>query len=239
MTEHDSQQPRKEQEPYQPLWDNSLPVPSYMNISLGNSEAPAEASPQQVSKVSEDTVSPAAKSAVEWESGVYSHTPTLKVKPTPIFGTPDPSLQRMYVQDIPGARPAPESAMEGPGAATNQRLPEGTVGYIREVDALYPDGLPTTWEITRGAWLFLAIVVFCNPLIDALIFYPFDNQGAASLAFLGVILAMSTAGIPVILWFVFLIMAISKVRKKYSEAREQHWNAEKAPAFWYYPVYIG
>lgn len=236
MTEHTSQQSRKEQESYQPLWDDSLPVPSYMNISLGNSEAPAEASSQQAS---ENTASPAAENAPEREPGVYAHTPTLKVTPTPIFGTPDPSLQRMYVQDIPGARPAPESAMEGPGAATNQQLPEGTVGYIREVDALYPDGAPTTWEITRGAWLFLAIVVFCNPLIDALIFYPFDNQGAASLAFLGVILAMSTAGIPVILWFVFLIMAISKVRKKYSEAREQHWNAEKAPAFWYYPVYIG
>lgn len=236
MTEHTSQQSRKEQESYQPLWDDSLPVPSYMNISLGNSEAPAEASSQQAS---ENTASPAAESAPEREPGVYSYTPTLKVTPTPIFGTPDPSLQRMHVQDIPGARPAPESAVEGPGAATNQQLPEGTVGYIREVDALYPDGLPTTWEITRGAWLFLAIVVFCNPLIDALIFYPFDNQGAASLAFLGVILAMSTAGIPVILWFVFLIMAISKVRKKYSEAREQRWNAEKAPAFWYYPVYIG
>lgn len=236
MTEHTSQQSRKEQESYQPLWDDSLPVPSYMNISLGNSEAPAEASSQQAS---ENTASPAAESAPARELGVYSYTPTLKVTPTPIFGTPDPSLQRMHVQDIPGARPAPESAMEGPGAATNQQLPEGTVGYIREVDALYPDGLPTTWEITRGAWLFLAIVVFCNPLIDALIFYPFDNQGAASLAFLGVILAMSTAGIPVILWFVFLIMAISKVRKKYSEAREQRWNAEKAPAFWYYPVYIG
>lgn len=39
--------------------------------------------------------------------------------------------------------------MMGPGAASNQRLPEGTVGYIREVDALYPDGAPTTWEITR------------------------------------------------------------------------------------------
>lgn len=236
MTEHTSQQSRKEQESYQPLWDDSLPVPSYMNISLGNSEAPAEASPQQAS---ENTALPTAESAPEREPGVYSYTPTLKVTPTPIFGTPDSSLQRMHVQDIPGARPAPESAMEGPGAATNQQLPEGTVGYIREVDALYPDGLPTTWEITRGAWLFLAIVVFCNPLIDALIFYPFDNQGAASLAFLGVILAMSTAGIPVILWFVFLIMAISKVRKKYSEAREQRWNAEKAPAFWYYPVYIG
>lgn len=236
MTEHTSQQSRKEQESYQPLWDDSLPVPSYMNISLGNSEAPAEASSQQAS---ENTASPAAESAPEREPGVYSYTPTLKVTPTPIFGTPDPSLQRMHIQDIPGIRPAPESAMKGPGAATNQRLPEETVGYIREVDALYPDGLPTTWEITRGAWLFLAIVVFCNPLIDALIFYPFDNQGAASLAFLGVILAMSTAGIPVILWFVFLIMAISKVRKKYSEAREQRWNAEKAPAFWYYPVYIG
>lgn len=236
MTEHASHQPRNEQESYQPLWDDSLPVPSYMNISLGNSEAPSEASPQQVS---EDIASPAAKSALEWEPGVYSHTPTLKVTPTPIFGTPDPSLQRMHVQDIPGAHPAPESAMEGPGAATNQRLPEGTVGYIREVDALYPDGAPTTWEITRGAWLFFAIVVFCNPLIDALLIYPFDNQGAVSLAFLGVILAMSTAGIPVILWFVFLIMAISKVHKKYSEAREQRWNVEKAPAFWYYPVYIG
>ncbi|MDU2145857.1 MAG: hypothetical protein E7E68_10215, partial [Staphylococcus sp.] len=147
--------------------------------------------------------------------------------------------QRMHIQDIPGTRPAPESAMKGPGAATNQRLPEGTVGYIREVDALYPDGAPTTWEITRGAWLFFAIVVFCNPLIDALIIYPFDNQAAVSLSFLGVILAMSTAGIPVILWFVFLIMAISKVCKKYSEVREQRWNAEDAPAFWYYPVYIG
>lgn len=236
MTEHTSQQPRKEQESYQPLWDDSLPVPSYMNISLGNGEAPAKASSQQAS---ENTALPTAESAPEREPGVYSYTPTLKVTPTPIFGTPDPSLQRMHIQDIPGTRPAPESAMKGPGAATNQRLPEETVGYIREVDALYPDGLPTTWEITRGAWLFLAIVVFCNPLIDALIFYPFDNQGAASLAFLGVILAMSTAGIPVILWFVFLIMAISKVRKKYSEAREQRWNAEKAPAFWYYPVYIG
>lgn len=100
MTEHASHQPRNEQESYQPLWDDSLPVPSYMNISLGNSEAPSEASPQQVS---EDIASPAAKSALEWEPGVYSH----------------------------------------------------------------------------------------------------------------------------------------KVCKKYSEAREQHWNAEKAPAFWYYPVYIG
>lgn len=72
-----------------------------------------------------------------------------------------------------------------------------------------------------------------------MIIYPFDNQVAVSLAFLGVILAMSTAGIPVILWFVFLIMAISKVCKKYSEVREQRWNAEEAPAFWYYPVYIG
>lgn len=236
MTEHASQQPRKEQESYQPLWDDSLPVPSYMNISLGNGEAPAEASPQQAS---ENTASPAAESTPEREPGVYSYTPTLKVTPTPIFGTPDPSLQRMHIQDIPGTRPAPESAMEGPGAATNQRLPEGTVGYVREVDALYPDGAPTTWEITRGAWLFFAVVVFCNPLIDALLIYPFDNQGAVSLAFLGVILAMSTAGIPVILWFVFLIMAISKVHKKYSEAREQRWNVEKAPAFWYYPVYIG
>jgi hypothetical protein len=207
-----------------------------MNISLGNSEAPAEASSQQAS---ENTASPAAESAPEREPGVYSYTPTLKVTPTPIFGTPDPSLQRMHIQDIPGTRPAPESAMKGPGAATNQRLPEETVGYIREVDALYPDGAPTTWEITRGAWLFFAIVVFCNPLIDALIIYPFDNQVAVSLAFLGVILALGTYGTPVILWFVFLIMAISKVRKKYSEAREQRWNAEKAPAFWYYPVYIG
>lgn len=236
MTEHTSQQSRKEQESYQPLWDDSLPVPSYMNISLGNSEAPAEASSQQAS---ENTASPAAENAPEREPGVYSYTPTLKVTPTPIFGTPDPSLERMHIQDIPGIRPAPESAMKGPGAATNQRLPEETVGYIREVDALYPDGAPTTWEITRGAWIFLAVVVFCNPLIDALLIYPFDNQGAVSLAFLGVILAMSTAGIPVILWFVFLIMAISKVHKKYSEAREQRWNVEKAPAFWYYPVYIG
>ena len=236
MTEHTSQQSRKEQESYQPLWDDSLPVPSYMNISLGNSEAPAEASSQQAS---ENTASPAAESAPEREPGVYSYTPTLKVTPTPIFGTPDPSLQRMHIQDIPGTRPAPESAMKGPGAATNQRLPEETVGYIREVDALYPDGAPTTWEITRGAWLFFAIVVFCNPLIDALIIYPFDNQVAVSLAFVGVILALGTYGTPVILWFVFLIMAISKVRKKYSEAREQRWNAEKAPAFWYYPVYIG
>lgn len=236
MTEHTSQQPRKEQESYQPLWDDSLPVPSYMNISLGNGEAPAKASPQQAS---ENTASPTAESAPEREPGVYSYTPTLKVTPTPIFGTPDPSLQRMHIQDIPGTRPAPESAMKGPGAATNQRLPEETVGYIREVDALYPDGAPTTWEITRGAWLFLAIVVFCNPLIDAFIIYPFDNQGAVSLAFLGVILALGTYGTPVILWFVFLIMAISKVRKKYSEAREQRWNAEKATAFWYYPVYIG
>lgn len=157
----------------------------------------------------------------------------------PIFGTPDPSLQRMHIQDIPGTRPAPESAMGGPGAATNQRLPEGTVGYIREVDALYPDGAPTTWEITRGAWLFFAIVVFCNPLIDALILYPFDDQAAKSIFFLGAILALGTYGIPVILWFVFLIMAISKVCKKYSEVRELHWNAEKATAFWYYPVYIG
>lgn len=100
MTNHASQQPRKEQESYQPLWDDSLPVPSYMNISLGNSEAPSEASPQQVS---EDIASPAAKSALEWEPEVYSH----------------------------------------------------------------------------------------------------------------------------------------KVCKKYSEAREQRWNAEEAPAFWYYPVYIG
>ncbi len=236
MTEHASQQPRKEQESYQPLWDDSLPVPSYMNISLGNSEAPAEASPQQAT---ENTASSVAESAPEREPGVYAHTPTLKVTPTPIFGTPDPSLQRMHVQDIPGARPAPESAMEGPGATTNQQLPEGTVGYIREVDALYPDGAPTTWEITRGAWIFLAVVVFCNPLIDAFIIYPFDNQLAASLAFFGVILALGTYGTPVILWFVFLIMAISKVRKKYSEARELHWNAEKATAFWYYPVYIG
>ena len=235
MTERTSQQPRKEQESYQPLWDDSLPVPSYMDISLGNSEASSEASPQQVS---EDTASPAAKSALEWEPGVYSYTPTLKVTPTPIFGTPDPSLQRMHIQDIPGTRPAPESAMKGPGAA-NQRLPEGTVGYIREVDALYPDGAPTTWEITRGAWLFFAIVVFCNPLIDALILYPFDDQVAKSIFFLGAILALGTYGIPVILWFVFLIMAISKVYKKYSEAREQRWNAEEAPAFWYYPVYIG
>lgn len=70
MTNHASQQPRKEQESYQPLWDDSLPVPSYMNISLGNSEAPSEASPQQVS---EDIASPAAKSALEWEPEVYSH----------------------------------------------------------------------------------------------------------------------------------------------------------------------
>lgn len=236
MTNHASHQPRNEQESYQPLWDDSLPVPSYMNISLGNSEAPSEASPQQVS---EGTASPADKSALEWEPGVYSYTPTLKVTPTPIFGTPDPSLQRMHVQDIPGTRPAPESAMEGPGAATNQRLPEGTVGYIHEMDALYPGGAPTTWKITRGAWLFLAVVVFCNPLIDALILYPFDDQVAGSLFFLGVILALGTYGILVILWFVFLIMAISKVCKKYSEAREQRWNAEEAVAFWYYPVYIG
>lgn len=182
MTNRASHQPRNEQESYQPLWDDSLPVPSYMNISLGNSEAPSEASPQQVS---EGTASPADKSALEWEPGVYSYTPTLKVTPTPIFGTPDPSLQRMHVQDIPGTRPAPESAMEGPGAATNQRLPEGTVGYIHEMDALYPDGAPTTWKITRGAWLFLAVVVFCNPLIDALILYPFDDQVAGSLFFLG------------------------------------------------------
>lgn len=235
MTEHTSQQPRKEQESYQPLWDDSLPVPSYMNISLGNGEAPAEASPQQAS---ENTASPAAESMPEREPGVYSYTSTLKVTPTPIFGTPDPSLQRMHIQDIPGTRPAPESAMEGPAAA-NQRLPEGTVGYIREVDALYPDGAPTTWEITRGAWLFFAIVVFCNPLIDALILYPFDDQVAKSIFFLGAILALGTYGIPVILWFVFLIMAISKVYKKYSEVREQRWNAEEAPAFWYYPVYIG
>ena len=100
MTEHASHQPRNEQESYQPLWDDSLPVPSYMNISLGNSEAPSEASPQQVS---EDIASPAAKSVLEREPGVYSH----------------------------------------------------------------------------------------------------------------------------------------KVCKKYSEAREQRWNAEEAPAFWYYPVYIG
>lgn len=236
MTEHTSQQPRKEQESYQPLWDDSLPVPSYMNISLGNSEAPAEASPQQAS---ENTASPAAETTPEREPGVYSYTSTLKVTPRPIFGTPDPSLQRMHVQDIPGTRPAPESAMAGPGAATNQRLPEGTVGYIREMDALYPDGAPTTWEITRGAWLFFAIVVFCNPLIDALILYPFDDQVAKSIFFLGAILALGTYGIPVILWFVFLIMAISKVCKKYSEVRELHWNVEKAPAFWYYPVYIG
>lgn len=236
MTEHTSQQSRKEQESYQPLWDDSLPVPSYMNISLGNSEAPAEASSQQAS---ENTASPAAESTPEREPGVYSYTPTLKVTPTPIFGTPDPSLQRMHIQDIPGTRPAPESAMEGSGAATNQRLPEGTVGYIREVDVLYPDGAPTTWKITGGAWLFLAIVVFCNPLIDALIIYPFDDQVAGSLFFLGVILALGTYGTPVILWFVFLIMAISKVYKKYSEVREQRWNAEEAPAFWYYPVYIG
>lgn len=234
MTEHTSQQPRKEQESYQPLWDDSLPVPSYMNISLGHGEAPAEASPQQAS---ENTASPAAESTPEREPGVYSYTSTLKVTPTPIFGTPDPSLQRMHIQDIPGTRPAPESAMEGPAA--NQRLPEGTVGYIREVDALYPDGAPTTWEITRGAWLFFAIVVFCNPLIDALILYPFDDQVAKSIFFLGAILALGTYGIPVILWFVFLIMAISKVYKKYSEVREQRWNAEEAPAFWYYPVYIG
>lgn len=52
MTEHTSQQPRKEQESYQPLWDDSLPVPSYMNISLGNGESPAEASPQQASELS-------------------------------------------------------------------------------------------------------------------------------------------------------------------------------------------
>lgn len=45
MTNHASHQPRNEQESYQPLWDDSLPVPSYMNISLGNSEAPSEASP--------------------------------------------------------------------------------------------------------------------------------------------------------------------------------------------------
>lgn len=64
MTEHTSQQPRKEQESYQPLWDDSLPVPSYMNISLGNGEAPAEASPQQAS---ENTASPAAESAPERE----------------------------------------------------------------------------------------------------------------------------------------------------------------------------
>ena len=236
MTEHDSQQPRKEQEPYQPLWDDSLPVPSYMNISLGNGEAPAEASPQ---RASENTASPAAESTPEREPGVYSYTSTLKVTPRPIFGTPDPSLQRMHVQDIPGTRPAPESAMAGPGAATNQRLPEGTVGYIREMDALYPNGAPTTWEITRGAWLFFAIVVFCNPLIDALILYPFDDQAAGSLFFLGAILALGTYGIPVILWFVFLIMAISKVCKKYSEARQQRWHAVEAPAFWYYPVYIG
>lgn len=37
MTDHASHQPRNEQESYQPLWDDSLPVPSYMNISLGNS----------------------------------------------------------------------------------------------------------------------------------------------------------------------------------------------------------
>lgn len=65
----------------------------------------------------------------------------------------------------------------------------------------------------------MAIIVFCNPLIDALIIYPFDDQVAGSLFFLGVILALGTYGIPVILWFVFLIMAISKVCKKYSEAR--------------------
>ena len=70
MTEHASHQPRNEQESYQPLWDDSLLVPSYMNISPGNSEAPSEASPQQVS---EDIASPAAKSALEWEPGVYSH----------------------------------------------------------------------------------------------------------------------------------------------------------------------
>lgn len=34
MTNHASHQPRNEQESYQPLWDDSLPVPSYMNISL-------------------------------------------------------------------------------------------------------------------------------------------------------------------------------------------------------------
>lgn len=117
--------------------------------------------------------------------------------------------------------------------------PASGICVIREMDALYPDGAPTTWEITRGVWLFLAIVVFCNPLIDALLIYPFDNQVAGSLFFFGVILALGTYGIPVILWFVFLIMAISKVRKKYSEARGQRWNAEEAPAFWYYPVYIG
>ena len=70
MTNHASHQPRNEQESYQPLWDDSLPVPSYMNISLGNSEAPSEASPQQAS---EGTASPAAKSALEWEPGVYTH----------------------------------------------------------------------------------------------------------------------------------------------------------------------
>lgn len=70
MTNHASQQPRNEQESYQPLWDDSLPVPSYMNISLGNSEAPSEASPQQVS---EDIASPAAESTPEREPGVYSH----------------------------------------------------------------------------------------------------------------------------------------------------------------------
>ena len=52
---------------------------------------------------------------------------------------------------------------------------------------------------TRGAWLFLAIIVFCNPLIDALLIYPFDNQVAGSLFFFGVILALGTYGIPVIL----------------------------------------
>ena len=72
-----------------------------------------------------------------------------------------------------------------------------------------------------------------------MILYPFDDQVAGSLFFLGAILALGTYGIPVILWFVFLIMAISKVCKKYSEVRELHWNAEKATAFWYYPVYIG
>ena len=74
MTEHTSQLPRNEQESYQPLWDDSLPVPSYMNISLGNGEAPAEASPQQAS---ENTASPAAESAPEREPGGYSFSPTL------------------------------------------------------------------------------------------------------------------------------------------------------------------
>ena len=182
MTNHASQQPRNEQESYQPLWDDS-PARSELHEHLpGEQRGSVRSFP--AASLGGHSVAGRREYAGAGAGSLLSHPHPQGDAYADLWHARPLSPADAH-SGYSGNPPRPRECHGGPRcyyqpAATgrNGRL------YSRNGCAV-PWRRPHHLGNNPRCMALLAIVVFCNPLIDALIIYPFDNQAAGSLFFWG------------------------------------------------------